>query len=189
MSEQSRLAAIAIIKDEHRSLGAVIKGMEYLLAQGRGPGQRVNFQLLRASLYYIETFTEALHHPKEEGYLFRLLRNRTHDFDAQLAELEKQHVEEEGTYYELTRNLGRFQAHTPDAERAFAATLERFANEAWKHMRLEEEVILPAAAHCLTDEDWQEIAQAFSDNGDPRFGRAPDEHFRELFAQIQSLMP
>jgi hemerythrin-like domain-containing protein len=189
MSEQEMQSAIAIIKDEHCSLASVIKGMQYLLEQGQRSGQPPEFRALRAALYYIETFTEALHHPKEEAYLFRLLRSRTSEFDKELDRLEREHVEEEQTYYELSRALRRYQACTADGPDAFAHTLTRFAEDAWRHMRFEEEVILPAAARHLTAEDWQEVTQAFCNNGDPRFGRVPDQQFRKLFAHIQSLMP
>ena len=189
MSEHEMQSAIAIIKDEHRSLAVVIKGMSFLLERAQASGEPPDFPLLRAALYYIETFTEALHHPKEEAYLFRLLREHTGEFDEQLARLEREHAEEEQTYYELARTLKRYGGSTADGPAAFAEVFNRFAAEAWKHMSFEEEVILPAATRYLTPEDWQKIAQAFSANGDPRFGRAPDQQFGKLFAHIQSLMP
>lgn len=189
MSEQEMQLAVAAIKDEHRSLATIIKGMEYVLERARTTGEDADFRLLRAALYYIESFTETLHHPKEEAYLFRLLRRRTKEFDGTLAQLEREHAEEEQTYYELARNLRRYQVCAEGAEAAFADTLGRFAEAAWQHMRFEEEVILAAAARHLTAEDWHEIAGAFGSNGDPRFGRAPDEHFRRLFAQIVAMMP
>lgn len=189
MSEHDMQSAVASIKDEHRSLATVIKGMTYLLERAQACGEPPDFQVLRAALYYIETFTEALHHPKEDAYLFRLLRARTGEFDEQLARLEREHEEEEQTYYELARTLKRYSASTEDGPAAFANVLHRFAAEAWKHMSFEEEVILPAAVCHLTPEDWQEIGRAFGANGDPRFGRVLDEQYRKLFAHIQSLMP
>jgi len=182
-------SAVAIIKDEHRSFAAVIKGMQHLMEQAEAGGGGANFRLLRASIYYIETFTEALHHPKEEAYLFRLLRSRTREFDRELARLEREHIEEEQTYYELARALRRYQNSNEDGEAAFAHTLERFAEAAWEHMRFEEEVILPAAARYLSPEDWKEIGEAFFRNADPRFGREPDEEFHRLFGELQSLIP
>jgi hemerythrin-like domain-containing protein len=189
MSEQEREAAIAIIKDEHRSFAAVISGMQYLLGEAQAAGRAPDFRLLRAAIFYIETYTEALHHPKEEAYLFRLLRERTSEFDGELTRLEREHFEEEQTYYELARALRRYQAPTADGAGTFTRALENFAQAAWKHMRFEEEVILPAAARYLTAKDWKEVGEAFFRNGDPRFGRETDMHFRKLFAQIESLVP
>ncbi len=33
-----------------------------------------------------------------------------------------------------------------------------------RHMKNEEEVVFPLARHCLTDEDWKEIDNAFAKN-------------------------
>jgi len=189
MSEHEMQSAVAMIKDEHRSLATVIKSMQYLLEQAQASGQSPNFGLLRAAVFYIESFTERLHHPKEEAYLFRLLKSRTSEFDRELARLQCEHVEEEQTYYELARALRRYEACIADGPAAFADILGRFAEAAWEHMRLEEEVILPAATRHLTAEDWQEVVEAFFKNDDPRFGTEPDEYFHQIFALLQSLMP
>ena len=45
----------------------------------------------------------------------------------------------------------------------------------------------PAAQEVLTDDDWSEIADAFRGNGDPRFDRLVDSDFREIFARIMNL--
>lgn len=187
MHDREMQSAIAIIKDEHRSLGAVIRAMQQHLEHA--PRQTPDFRLLRAALYYIEAFTTALHHPKEEAYLFRLLRERTDEFDVPLARLERDHVMESQILYELRRALKRYQALTADGPAAFAHTLARFAEAAKEHMEFEEEVILPAAGRHLLPRDWQGIAQAFGKNGDPRFGAVPVEELDQLFAEIRGLMP
>jgi hypothetical protein len=56
-------------------------------------------------------------------------------------------------------------------------------------MNLESKVILPAAQKHLTAEDWAEIADAFAENGDPRFSVENDDEFRQLFARILNLAP
>ena len=56
-------------------------------------------------------------------------------------------------------------------------------------MMLETKVIIPAAQKHLTDEDWQAIAAAFGENGDPRFTIDAGEEFRHLFTRILNLAP
>ena len=85
-------APVATIRDEHRSLAAVISGLEYLVGATRDRGAAPEFPLLRAMLHYIKAFSQALHHPKEDAYLFRKLRLRTAEFNETLDELEQQHV-------------------------------------------------------------------------------------------------
>ena len=71
------LAPLAIIRDEHRSLAAVMHGLEFVVREARDKGTPPSFPLLRAMLHYIKAFPETLHHPKEDAYLFRKLRART----------------------------------------------------------------------------------------------------------------
>jgi hypothetical protein len=56
-------------------------------------------------------------------------------------------------------------------------------------MNLEEKVVIPLAKKHLTPADWIEIAEAFGENGDPRFGATPDHEFRDLFSRIVNLAP
>jgi nucleotide-binding universal stress UspA family protein/hemerythrin-like domain-containing protein len=183
------IAPLATIGDEHRSLAAVIHGLEFLVRQARESGQPPSFVLLRAMFHYIEAFPERLHHPKEDAYLFRKLRARTNEFDDTLAELERQHVEGHDTVAELGRCIDAYEANPANGFEPFAAAVESFATSQMAHMRLETKVILPAARKHLTADDWAEIERAFADNGDPRFSIDNDEEFRQLFARILNLAP
>lgn len=182
-------APLAIIGDEHRSLAAVVQGLEFLVREAREQRKTPSFPLLRAMVHYIRAFPETLHHPKEDAYLFRKLRERTSELDETLAELERQHAEGGRLVDELARSIDRLEADAPGAFEAFAAAVERFASMQMQHMRLETKVILPAARRHLGADDWTEIGRAFAANGDPRFGVDNDEEFRQLFARILNLAP
>ena len=73
------MKAIDIIHDEHRSLAAVLHGMLYLVRDIRLRGTEPKFDVLGAMVYYIDAFPERFHHPKEDAYLFRLLKLRYRD--------------------------------------------------------------------------------------------------------------
>ena len=49
--------------------------MLYVVHDIRDRGTHPNFELLGAMIYYIDTVPERFHHPKEDQYLFRLLRH------------------------------------------------------------------------------------------------------------------
>jgi nucleotide-binding universal stress UspA family protein/hemerythrin-like domain-containing protein len=183
------IAPLAIIGDEHRSIAAVIHGLEFLVREARERRTPPPFGLLHAMLYYVREFPQKLHHPKEETYLFRKLRQRTSELDEVLGELERQHVEGDRCVDELAQSLARYEADPADGFDAFAAAVERFSSTQLDHMRLETKLILPAARRLLTDDDWTEIGRAFSENGDPRFSIDNDEEFRALFARILNLAP
>ena len=182
-------APLGVIRDEHRSLAAVIYGLEYLVRDAREKGLPPSFPLLHAIVHYIKEFPEKLHHPKEDAYLFRKLRARTREFDATLAELERQHVEGHGLVEELERSVAGYEADPKGGFAAFAAAVEGFATAQMQHMTLETKVIIPAARKHLTADDWTEIAGAFAGNGDPRFSVDNDEEFRSLFVRIMNLAP
>lgn len=182
-------AAIAIIHDEHRSLAAIIHGLKYLLREIREKHSAPDFKLLWAMIYYIDAFPAKLHHPKENAYLFARLRARSHEADATLDELERQHEDGAAQVRELERALGYYEADKPQGLDVFAAAVDKFADLTWQHMNTEEKVIIPLAKKYLTPADWVDIAQAFGENGDPRFGAEPDHEFRNLFSRIVNLAP
>jgi len=181
------LAPLTTIRDEHRSLAAVIHGLEFVARQGRDQGTPPPFPLLRAMLHYIEAYSERLHHPKEDAYLFRKLRARTSEFDSTLDELERQHVEGHQLVEELARSIDAYEANPQVGHARFVAAVERFSTSQVQHMALETKVIVPAARTHLTSEDWAEIGAAFASNGDPRFSVDNDEEFRQLFVRIMNL--
>lgn len=181
--------ALAIIKDEHRSLAAVIHGLQHAVAQVRVGALTPDFPLLRAMLFYIEQFPERLHHPKEEAFLFRLLRTRTAEHNDVMVDLEQQHHEGAALFADLRRALQAFEAGDGGAVERFGSAVDRFAQAQWRHMAAEEKIILPAASADLTDADWREIARAFLENRDPRFGQQADEAFNELFTRILNMTP
>lgn len=184
---QEMKRAIGIIKDEHRSLAAVIHGLRHLVAQVREQGVAADSGLLRAALHYIRVFPEALHHPKEEDWLFRRLRGHDDRLDATLSLLEGQHRDGGRRFAELEQTLAAFEQGRADID-GFATALEHFAELEWEHMSVEEKVVIPAAQARLSEHDWHEIARAFADNGDPRLGAEPDEQFRRLIARILNLV-
>jgi nucleotide-binding universal stress UspA family protein/hemerythrin-like domain-containing protein len=180
--------AIGIIRDEHRSLAAVLHAWMHLLAQARGTNARPDPALMQAIVRYFQNFPVALHHPKEDDYLFRRLRMRTPEIDVELDELERQHVRDRELVAELaamTDRAARGDGDLAELERA----VQRYATFTWDHLGREEGVVLPAAERHLTAEDWAEINAVFAENGDPRFAGDTDAEFRRLFSRIVNLAP
>jgi hemerythrin-like domain-containing protein len=83
--------ALAVIESEHAALAAILSGLRYFVrsaARGCAPDPA----LLDKMLDYVEFFPERLHHPREDGHLFRRLRARTHEMDDMLDRLEAEHA-------------------------------------------------------------------------------------------------
>jgi hemerythrin-like domain-containing protein len=181
--------ALAIVHDEHRALGAVLHGLRFLVREMQEKNAAPDFKLLWSMIYYMDAFSERLHNPREDAYLFACLKSRTHEADEIIATLERQHAESGGHVQQLEQALGQLEAGVPDALATFVKAAENLVDEAWQHMSLEEKVVIPMAKKHLTAEDWISIAEAFGENGDPRFGAKPDHEFRDLFTRIVNLAP
>ncbi len=200
------------IQDEHRSLAAVLHGLLHVADGIASHGTPPDFRLLDAMIAYIEGFPEACHHPKEDAYLFRLLRERAPQAAATLDDVEAQHREGHGRLAQLKQALADFRtcvetrAAQPDGRAgddqrwsdigcqvqavAFLDSARSYAEFHWKHMRIEEDVVLHLAEKVFSAADWAELEAAFASHRDPLRGIGTDgTDFRALFTRIVTLTP
>lgn len=180
--------SLHIIKQEHRNLFRVVNMMDQIL-RALKPGDVPDFRFLDDVLDYIETFTDVYHHPKEDQFLFRLLREREPGAAAIIDELEEEHVRCPVSLQELKDALAVFRAAGAgglDVFRAKAADYLRFQT---KHLQKEEGIVLPMAQKALSDADWEEIDSAFRDNDDPVFGPKGRAETRSLYSRIVNEAP
>ena len=183
------MQAIRIIRNEHRSLSAVLNGMLHLVREIRDRGARPDFHLLGAMIYYIDTFPERFHHPKEDQYLFRLLRVRYPDAGPLLDRLETEHRAGGEKIRTLEQALARYE-HGGAAEFSnFAAAVDAYAAFHWDHMKAEEEEVLPLAEKHLSVGDWEAIDAAFLGHTDPMLGAEAGAGYQTLFSRIVNLAP
>ncbi|HOM13138.1 MAG TPA: universal stress protein [Rubrivivax sp.] len=181
--------AIGIIRDEHRSLAAVMHAWMHTLAEARRAGTAADAAQMQGIVRYLREFPLALHHPKEEQHLFRRLRERTDAFDAELDELGHQHHRDEAMVAELAalvdvlQRCGSAEA-AATATRALDDAVQAYASFLWEHMGREESVILPAAQQYLSDADWVEIDRAFMENRKLTASGGLDKSYRQLFSRI-----
>jgi hemerythrin-like domain-containing protein len=173
---------------EHRSIAAVLWAMERLVRQQRDQGKSVDPRVFRAMLYYLDVFPEREHHPKEEALLFARIRARTHEGDAVLDELAREHESGARAIRELEQALVRLEEGGAAEFPAFAAAVDRFVGAYHVHMRKEEGEVMPLAQRVLTAADWAEIEAAFAAHRDP-LGGVPDHDYDALFRRIVHLAP
>jgi hemerythrin-like domain-containing protein len=183
------MEAIRIIRDEHRSLAAVLHGMLYLVHQTRDRGDKPDFDVLGAMIYYIDAFPERFHHPKEDEYLFRLLRIRHPAAAEVLDRLKTEHRAGGEKIRTLEQALARYQQGGASEFSNFLTAVEAYAQFHWMHMKTEEQVVLPLAEKHLTNGDWEAIDAAFLGHTDPMFGAEVGAKYDELFRRIVWLAP
>ena len=181
--------AIRIIKDEHRSIAAVLHGLIHLTRQIRDHDAKPDFTVLHAMLDYIVSFPERLHHPKEDRYLFAALRARTPQATALLDSLEAEHFFGNTLIRRLQDSLVAYETSEGRKFNEFSRAVESYAEFHWAHMRREEDEVMPLAEKTLTESDWESIAKAFKENDDPLFGIKPKQEFEQLFRRVVHLTP
>ena len=183
-------AAIAIIRDEHLALAAMLRSMLMLLDKSRKDRTPPPFDVLRAMLFYIDEFPEKHHHPKESDLLFpRVARVAPHAM-ATIDQLERDHMQGEGRVRELMHLLMAWELLGDGRKAAFIEEVTRYVDFYLEHMRLEETAILPEAERLLTDADWHALNAAFATNQNPLSGRIPrDPAFDRLFTHIVMKAP
>jgi len=180
--------AIRILRDEHRSIAAVVHGLQTLAHKAEDPSLQPEFAVFHAMIHYIDAFPERLHHPKEDRYLFARLGERAPEARPLIRELLAEHVEGAQLVRGLEQALLALEIHGRTRAAAFRAAVDAYARFHWDHMRKEEHELLPLAERKLTDEDWREISEAFSGNDDP-IADLRENDLASLYSRIVSLAP
>ncbi len=178
-----RAIVIATIKREHEALRAVVELLQDALRTLAERHTQADFGLLSSALYYIDEFPERCHHPKEDEFLFKTLRQRTAEFNTVLDQLQSEHVRSAHATSEMQRALVHYQAGAASGLARLKAEVDAYAALHGDHMK-QEEALLAQASKYLTDADWRTIAAAFIMNDDPLLSGAAPEEFRKLHAGI-----
>lgn len=182
--------SLHIIKQEHRNLFRVVNMLDQMMRNQKA-GETPDFVFMEDLLGYINTFTDRYHHPKEDEFLFRLLRQREPASVAILDELEAEHENCPASLDQLLGYLAAYKAAPDDqaARACFTEGVHAYLRFQTKHLQKEEGVVLPMAQKALTDEDWAEIDAAFASNEDPVFGKGAQQEARAMYSRIVNEAP
>ena len=182
------MKAIQKIREEHRSISAVLHGLKQLARDAQNAGVKPDFAVFRAMIHYIDEFPEQLHHPKEDRYLFPPIAARVPKAQKTIDELRAEHKQGAKLVRELERAVVFFEDSWPLGAAEFMRTVDAYAEFHWKHMRKEEQEILPLAERYFSPGDWDAVNHAFDLNKDPVAG-IKERDFQELFTRIVNLAP
>ena len=177
--------SIQIIRDEHVTLAAMVRSLSLMVERGPGNEPENFFDVLRAILFYIDEFPARLHHPKESDLLFPRVARMAPETVGIITRLEQDHLSGESEVRELQHLLLAWELVGETRRGEFENAARAYSEFSMEHMRLEEEVVLPAALRVLNDADWEELDAAFSQNCDPLTGKYPrDPVYDRLFTRI-----
>jgi hemerythrin-like domain-containing protein len=182
------MKAIQKIRDEHRSISAVLHALKQLAREAQDARVKPDFRVYRAMIHYIDEFPEQLHHPKEDDFLFPAVAQRAPEAKPVIDSLKAEHRDGARLIRDLERALVFFEDGWPAGAAEFLRTVDAYADFHWRHMRKEELEVLPLAEKRLTAQDWVAIDEAFDVNQDPIAG-VKEKDFQALFSRIVRLAP
>lgn len=177
-----------VLHDEHLAIAAVLQALQHLARMAQDPGVKADFRAFHAMIHYIDAFPERLHHPKEDQVLFARLWERSAEARPLVARLKAEHVEGARLVRDLEAAVRKYEQAWPHGAQDFAAAVQAYADFHWKHMRSEEQELLPLAERALSEEDWAAIEHAFAQNEDP-IADLRGQDFEKLYTRILSLAP
>jgi hemerythrin-like domain-containing protein len=177
--------SLQIIRDEHQTLGAMLRALGKMIDNGPGDEPERYFDVMRATLFYIDEFPERLHHPKESQLLFPQLALLAPECREVLARLESDHAGCERAVRELQHLLLGWELVGDARRKAFEDAARQFVERYLHHMQVEDVEVLPLAEKVLKEADRVALDAAFASNCDPLSGRYPrDPMYDRLFARI-----
>jgi branched-chain amino acid transport system ATP-binding protein len=179
------MQALRIISEDHSNMWRLATTIDHVAGEIED-GAQVDPAFFNAVFDYIAQYVDRFHHPKEDDYLFRLLRLRSAQAAAILDALQQEHRDGPQQLMALRAAVAQ-AAQGALAAPELVATLRAYTAGLKNHMRQEEKLVMPLAREALTQEDWAEIDRAFLDHKDPLFGDKAKAEFRELFHRIASL--
>ncbi|HEX2530079.1 MAG TPA: hemerythrin domain-containing protein [Burkholderiaceae bacterium] len=182
-----QISAIDVIHEEHRALAAVLQGLSYVVEGIEKNNLEANFQLLAAMIEYITELPEKVHHPKEDGYLFAKLRQRSAEAGRILNDLQTEHRQGPLMLSALNRTLIHYVQADAAGFPQFRDEVRAYVDAQWQHMKMEETKVIPMAREVLLPEDWAEIDAAFAANDSPWSGH--ENKYASLFSRIANLAP
>ena len=180
--------AIASIQKDHQRLNALLSCFEAIL-EGAKNGPPVKGELVHAIIDYIGSFMDVFHHPKEDEYLFRVMRRRLPEMETVLNDLREDHYQGRRRLDDVKQALETFERDGASTLDALHKAVSDYAAFERQHISKEERIILPAARTNLSHEDWVEINAAFRENEDPLFSDNRQRRFELLFNTIEHIAP
>lgn len=164
-----------------RSLMSLVSHQRSLLADPLAP----NIGLLVDAMLYLTSFPDVRHHPLEDQLAKRLVQRRAIRPDM-LRKLEGQHERLARQGVDLLRDLEGAAREELVSRELVEANIRLYVRRLGRNMQLEELSIFPAAAGCLSEDDWGIIAAAREMAlPDPLFDSQTQERFAQLRAAIE----
>lgn len=140
-----------------------------------------DYELLTLALEYCTDYPGRYHHPKED-LMYRKLLLRDPAIGNRAAALTEEHA----TLHRLTEEFAAAVASAIEDNpcEKLGDKANRFIQYYRHHIGIEEAEVFPRARRALTDDDWQDIDEAYEEINDPAFGENTRQAYLTLHRRI-----
>ncbi len=146
-------------------------------------GEHPNYDLMSDIVYYLRSFADCVHHPRED-VAFRRLVMRDAGSELVINRLLREHRVITTAGDELLSHLDEAARDVLAPREALLAAAATYLVYYRNHLATEEREILPRAAYLLTADDWVAVIATIPAMTDPLFGDNVDARFQKLRRQI-----
>ena len=146
-------------------------------------GERLNYDLMGDIVYYLRSFADCVHHPRED-VAFARLAEREPRMAVVIDRLRQEHRVIATAGDDLFNRLNEATGDVMTPRVALEAAAATYVVYYRHHLATEEREIMPRAAQLLTQEDWAAMAATVPAASDPLFGDDVEARFRGLRKQI-----
>lgn len=141
--------AIDVIQQDHLNVDRLLKILEDTVASFQSAytadDKKPDLDLLFTIIYYIRTFPDSIHHPKEEKHLFPALLARAPEAKGLIDLLHDQHEKGEKLIRDLSVSLEAFDKEFPSGVDDLQDAVKGYIYFQRQHIGLEERELLPLA--------------------------------------------
>jgi len=176
-------ASLSEWHQDHEKFGQLLDLLEAQVAAFHR-GEHPNYELMGDIVFYLRSFGDCVHHPREDVAFARLVA-REPALELVINRLLQEHrviaTAGEQLADRLNQASGDVMGPREGLEAAAATYLVYYRN----HLNTEESEIMPYASRLLSEEDWAAALGAVPRVSDPLFGENVEARFRELRKQIE----
>ena len=174
--------AIRVLRREHANMAALVKTLEWQLAEFEAGGTP-DYDVIRSVIDYFLSFPDLYHHPKED-LVFGRLKERAPAAAERIGDLRREHEALGARTRELSAGLKAVLDEAQVPRESFLRWARAFIDLQSRHMQMEETTLFPAALEWLVDDDWKQLQAAMTSPDDPLFGERVGERFEHLRKSI-----
>jgi hemerythrin-like domain-containing protein len=171
------------LRNDHFNLKRLLSIIEIDL-QAAEDEQSIDFEIIRSAIEYMINTPDVTHHPMED-LIFGILVDHDRDARHVVENLLGEHrlLKERGVaFLEMLELVGRDEAVL---RKDLLKLGHDYLNLLKDHMSEEELVAFPWASRCLTEANWQSVADAFPEVSDPLFGANTSKNFAALYEYLR----